>query len=167
MIQNIESPKKWKNKNMLHLPAITTQKMQAAKLRCVNWCCRVKLILSRVKLILPAIRKKGELCSNFQGCSLQFLEDIDNVTSSSQLGVNNLPDHCYHLGMSEISFSDVRRQRTHVVFMLYSTEYVPEDMFVVNGENNIVYFGHMLWMSVSEHTTHPLFNGPCNRMQHV
>ena len=41
--------------------------------------------------------------------------------------------------------------------MMYCTEYVPEGMFVVNGENNIVYFGQLLWMSVSEH-----YNSPTN-----
>ena len=51
--------------------------------------------------------------------------------------------------------------------MLYFTEYVPEGMFVVKGENRIVYVGQLLCMYVSEHITHPLIYGPCNRMKHV
>ena len=81
------------------------------------------------------------------------------MTSSSQLRLDNLPGHCCHLGISGISFSDMSGQHTHVESMLYCTEYVPEGIFVVNGENNFVNFGQLLLMSVSEHITHPLING--------
>ena len=66
------------------------------------------------------------------------------MTPSSQLRLDNLLGHCCHLGISGISFSDMSGQHTHVVFKLYCTEYVPEDRFVDNRENNIVYFGQML-----------------------
>ena len=51
-------------------------------------------------------------------------------------------------------------QHNHVVFMLFCTKYIPEGMFVVKGDNHIAYFGQLLCMTVSEHITHPLINGP-------
>ena len=48
------------------------KKLQAAKLHCVSLCCRVELILSRVKLILPASWQ-----NTLKGACLQMLEDTD------------------------------------------------------------------------------------------
>ena len=53
--------------HMLHFHAIPTQKWQAAKWHCVNWCCRVKLILSRMRLTLPAIRQNSGTLLYFEG----------------------------------------------------------------------------------------------------
>ena len=53
------------NLHVLHFHAIATLKLQVANLHRVNWCCTVKLILSRLKLIL---KQNSRALSYFDGC---------------------------------------------------------------------------------------------------
>ena len=155
--------------HVLHFHAITTQKLQAAKLHHVNSCCRVKLILSRVKLILPATGKTSSPLLYFWKLLLAILGGHWQCYPLQPITIGQ----CAWSLLSSANIKDLLQGHEwttyscciHVVLCwIYPWNYVCAQA-IESGKAHQV-FGQLLCMSVSEHMTHKLINGPRNQMLH-